>query len=262
MEGDWSCTLDFTRDGISGEPCPLSAGVLGSIVDSMGLVDGWRGKNAGVIQYAWIKASEDRVHAARLDGLYILRSAWNRLSVAHIHPSTFSDHRSVTMDVSLALTRCKSAYWHFNVKLLQDRNCCLMLREWIHGVWRMSSSISGGSAPNGGRGDSDITLQEGTVAVQQLSTGRALAVDGLSADFCEHFWELIGRDFAEVLRKWIGVGSLSQSCRPAATALLPKKGDLCLLANWRPVALLCTDYGILSKVLSNRLNKHMGSVGD
>lgn len=37
-----------------------------------------------------------------------------------------------------------------------------------------------------------------------------------------------------------------------------KKGDLTLLKNWRPVALLTTDYKIFSKCISNRLNEHMG----
>ncbi len=36
-------------------------------------------------------------------------------------------------------------------------------------------------------------------------------------------------------------------------SLIPKKGDLCLLKNWRPVAVLCSDYKILSKCLANRL---------
>ncbi|KAI3361898.1 hypothetical protein L3Q82_002226 [Scortum barcoo] len=39
--------------------------------------------------------------------------------------------------------------------------------------------------------------------------------------------------------------------------LLPKKGDLQDIKNWRPVSLLCTDYKLLSKVLANRLRKVM-----
>ena len=39
--------------------------------------------------------------------------------------------------------------------------------------------------------------------------------------------------------------------------LLPKKGDLQEIKNWRPVSLLCVDYKLLSKVLSNRLKKVM-----
>ena len=47
------------------------------------------------------------------------------------------------------------------------------------------------------------------------------------------------------------------SCRQAVFTLLPMKGELVLLKNWRPVALLCTDYKILSKCLANRLKKDL-----
>ena len=50
------------------------------------------------------------------------------------------------------------------------------------------------------------------------------------------------------------------SCRRAVITLLPKKGDLHQLKNWRPVSLLCTDYKLLSKVLATRLGKVMAEV--
>ncbi len=40
-------------------------------------------------------------------------------------------------------------------------------------------------------------------------------------------------------------------------SLLPKKGDLALLKNWCPVALLTTEYKIFSKCLSNRLKNYL-----
>uniref|UniRef100_A0AAV2LPP2 Uncharacterized protein n=1 Tax=Knipowitschia caucasica TaxID=637954 RepID=A0AAV2LPP2_KNICA len=55
-------------------------------------------------------------------------------------------------------------------------------------------------------------------------------------------------------------GRLPLSCRRAVLTLLPKKGDLQLLKNWRPVSLLCMDYKILSKVLASRLRGVMASV--
>lgn len=53
---------------------------------------------------------------------------------------------------------------------------------------------------------------------------------------------------------------LPRSCRRAVITLLPKKGDLQKIKNWRPVALLCTDYKILSKALANRLREVMDLV--
>ena len=50
------------------------------------------------------------------------------------------------------------------------------------------------------------------------------------------------------------------SCRRAVITLLPKKGDLLDIANWRPVSLLNIDYKIFAKVLANRLKSVIGNV--
>ncbi len=50
------------------------------------------------------------------------------------------------------------------------------------------------------------------------------------------------------------------SSRRAVITLLPKKGDLLEVKNWRPVSLLCSDYKILSKALANRLAKIIDQV--
>ncbi len=39
--------------------------------------------------------------------------------------------------------------------------------------------------------------------------------------------------------------------------IVAKEGDLALLKNWRPVALLTTEYKIFSKCLSNRLKNYL-----
>lgn len=47
------------------------------------------------------------------------------------------------------------------------------------------------------------------------------------------------------------------SCQHAASSLLPKKGGILLLKNWRPAAPLNTDDEIISKCLSNRFKHHL-----
>lgn len=94
--------------------------------------------------------------------------------------------------------------------------------------------------------------------VNQLASGRAPGLDGLTIDFYKHFWKDIGSDLHEVLMSSYDENVLPASCRRAVLTLLPKKGDLTDLKNWRPVALLCTDYKVLSRALSNRLKPYMG----
>ena len=101
--------------------------------------------------------------------------------------------------------------------------------------------------------DCELTLEELKAAVNQMATGKAPGIDGLSTDFYKHFWNTIGPDLHEVFIEGITTGFLPVSCQRAVLSLLPKKGDLALLKNWRPVSLLCTDYKVLSRALSNRL---------
>lgn len=93
-----------------------------------------------------------------------------------------------------------------------------------------------------------------------LSSGCTPGIDGLSNEFYKHFWSTIGTDLFEVLQECIQTGSLPKSCQRAILTLLPKKGDLTSLKNWRPVAILCTEYKLLSKCLANRLNKMLFKV--
>ncbi len=108
--------------------------------------------------------------------------------------------------------------------------------------------------------DSDISLQELTDAVKQLSSGRSPGIDGITTDFYHYFWNVLGQDFYEVVKECFENGFLPSSCRRAVLSLLPKKGDLGLLKNWRPVSLLCTDYKILAKCLANRLKRYLDTI--
>ncbi|KAK7887032.1 hypothetical protein WMY93_026653 [Mugilogobius chulae] len=108
--------------------------------------------------------------------------------------------------------------------------------------------------------DGPVQVEELTKAVQELSTGRAPGIDGLPSDFYQKFWSLIGVDLHQVVTSCLEHGKLPVSCTRAILALLPKKGDLTLLKNWRPVSLLCVDYKILAKVLANRLKDCLDSL--
>ncbi len=82
-------------------------------------------------------------------------------------------------------------------------------------------------------------------------------MDGLPVDFYNIFWKEISKDLSLVLMNSLENGFLPISCRRAILTLLPKKCDLQEIKNWRPVALLSTDYKLLSKVLAMRLKKTM-----
>ena len=67
------------------------------------------------------------------------------------------------------------------------------------------------------------------------------------------FWTVLKEDMLGVFSESFEDSSLPQSCRRAVLTLLPKKGVLQEIKKWRPVSLLCVDYKLVSKVLSNQL---------
>jgi len=105
--------------------------------------------------------------------------------------------------------------------------------------------------------DFEIDIDEITQAVNQLSSGRVPGIDGLPSEFYKQFWDLLKDDLFDVFKSSYKRKELPTSCKRAVLSLLPKKGDLGLLKNWRPVAILCTDYKILAKCLSNRLKMYL-----
>ncbi|KAL6480711.1 hypothetical protein MHYP_G00117440 [Metynnis hypsauchen] len=108
--------------------------------------------------------------------------------------------------------------------------------------------------------DAELSLEELHEALQGMENGQAAGIDGLPVEFYKAFWSVLGQDVLSVLRSSICEGILPLSCRRAVLTLLPKKGDLTELNNWRPVSLLCTDCKLLSKALATRLGKVMEQV--
>ena len=93
-----------------------------------------------------------------------------------------------------------------------------------------------------------------------MTSSKAPGVDGLPAEFYVRFWSLLGPDLVRVLKSCYRRGHLSMSQHSGAITLLYKKGDLLDTANWRPITLLCVDYKIAAKALSNCLLGVIGSV--
>ena len=92
-----------------------------------------------------------------------------------------------------------------------------------------------------------LHMEELHAALQGMQGRKAPGIDGLTVEFYKTFWQILAPDFLDVLNESLTSGSLPLSCRRAVVTLLPKKGNLQEIKNWRPVSLLCTDYKVLSK---------------
>lgn len=108
--------------------------------------------------------------------------------------------------------------------------------------------------------DKPFTAEEIQCAIMQISLNKAPGLDGLPIEFYRGYSRSLGDELVEMFNNvWLG-GTLPESMQSAVITLLPKKGNLHDIKNWRPVSLLNTDYRILSKTLSNRLSCVMPSI--
>ena len=100
-----------------------------------------------------------------------------------------------------------------------------------------------------------ITEEELLKAVRSMESNKSPGFDGLTTNFYKHFWPILSEKLTRVYNYAFRTGALTVSQRRGVISLLFKKGDRAQLKNWRPVALLNTDYKILTKALANRLQQ-------
>ena len=108
--------------------------------------------------------------------------------------------------------------------------------------------------------DGDVTIEECEAALGQMKSNKSPGVDGLPYEFYRQFWSGLGVDLVSVFNDCLRSGRLPFSQRTGLITLLYKKGDKLETKNWRPISLLCTDYKLLSKVLTNCLVAVISSV--
>ncbi|CAM2111481.1 unnamed protein product [Caretta caretta] len=105
-----------------------------------------------------------------------------------------------------------------------------------------------------------LTLAKFLEALRRMPTNKSPGMDGLIVEFYRVFWDVLGPDLVTVWAKSLQSGVLPLSYMRAVLTLLPKKGDLCDLQNWRPVSLLSMDYKVVVKAISLRLGSVLADV--
>ena len=100
---------------------------------------------------------------------------------------------------------------------------------------------------------SDIQLDEIEKSIKMMQLNKSPGEDGLPIEFYRTFWNEIKIYLFNSYKFSLEFGSLSITQKRGVISLLPKKNDLLLLKNWRPLTLLNVDYKILAKIIATRL---------
>jgi len=103
--------------------------------------------------------------------------------------------------------------------------------------------------------ESEITEQELTQSINNANLSSAPGADGVSNRFIKHFWVYFKVPLLKLCKKCFDTGTLPMFLRTANIKLIPKKGDISKIKNWRPISLLNCFYKVISRVITARLRK-------
>jgi hypothetical protein len=103
--------------------------------------------------------------------------------------------------------------------------------------------------------DSPLNLIEFDKAIKQCNKKSAPGTDGINNKFISHFWQFFRTPLLRYANCCYEKGTLTSLFKTAKIRLIPKKGNLKRLENWRPISLLNCFYKLISRVLTNRLKK-------
>lgn len=136
LAGDFNCTINnLDRNHV--EPHMASRNKLLRIVETFDLADVWREKHGDFRQYSWAHYKKNCISMARIDRIYCYKHHSQIFKSCVITPVSFSDHGLVCGVVFINSLKVRSAYWHFNVSLLND-NCFKKGFMFFWEQWKMN----------------------------------------------------------------------------------------------------------------------------
>ena len=99
-------------------------------------------------------------------------------------------------------------------------------------------------------------MKECWEALSAMKINKSPGNDGITKEFYQHFWAILGNFLVATLNYTFEKGELSVSQKQAVITLIEKKDrDKRFIKNWRPISLLNVNVKIASKALANRVKK-------
>lgn len=109
--------------------------------------------------------------------------------------------------------------------------------------------------------NADIFTQEILSAIKSLPNGKSAGPDGFGMEFYKKFLEQLTPLLLRTFNHSFETQKFPSSLYEANISLIPKEGrDETEPSSYRTIALLNSDMKIFTKLIANRLNKHIASV--
>ena len=110
--------------------------------------------------------------------------------------------------------------------------------------------------------ENDISLFEMDKAIAKAKKGTSPGRDGWSFSALNRLWAIFRIPTKRAFDFMVSQGSLEYSLKQVSVRLIPKKGDLTVLNNWRPISLLSVFYKIPASAYAARLSNVIDQICD
>ena len=162
----------------------------------------------------------------------------------------------VTGQLKHGTTDVLDAFQCFYQKLFECKHTDAELAEKTLGASPTLSNNDSNSC------ESEITVGELRKSLWSFGNGKSPGPDGFTVAFWKRLWKHLGKHLHAAALCSHDNASLSPLMALGYITVLHKKKDKDMIANYRPISLLCVHYKVITKCLSNRLSKVMHSIID
>jgi hypothetical protein len=108
--------------------------------------------------------------------------------------------------------------------------------------------------------DRPLTIEELDKSMEKANFKSAPGIDGISNNFLRCYWRYFRTALFNFTICCYEKNCLTANFLSASIKLIPKKGEIDNLKNWRPISLLSNMYKIISRAINFRLNKIVNRV--
>lgn len=183
---------------------------------------------------------------------YFLRLEKQRSREKIMSSVTREDGKTISDDKSI-LEECRSFYQKLYT---EDTDDLVDMKEIVQAVQEMDHPTL--SDVSRDQLEAPLDKTELKKALSKMNINKSPGTDGLPPKFYSALWGQVSSHFLESLNRSLQEGRLSTEQRRGVITLIPKKDvDRRMIANWRPITLLNSDYKIFTKALALRLQRHI-----
>lgn len=108
--------------------------------------------------------------------------------------------------------------------------------------------------------EAPLSLAELDKALKEANKKSAAGIDDFSMPVMVKCWEFLSIPLFNYANCCFAKGILTPNFRTPCIRLIPTKGNLEILKNWRPISLLSNLYKIISRAINNRMDKVMSRI--